>query len=292
MNETIPSYQLKQEDQPISFSIRTMEEIDLRHGGQGDVPHRHDYYTVLWSFTATGTHFIDFKEYPLEPGHIFFISPGQVHQVITDPSPTGIVILFTRDFLQYNGIRETFITHLKLFRDCNDNAPLPLSEAQATKLRVFVESMLAAYGSDQEFKYDTLGAYLRLFLIECNNTCSLDPPHTQQLQAGQQLLHEFKEMVEREYKGWHKVGEYAEALSITPSYLNNVVKSFLGKTAKEYILERLLLEAKRLVIFSSLSAKQIGYELGFDDPSNFSKFFRKMSGQNIAAFRQHESLPA
>jgi len=266
-----------------------MEEIDAKHEGHGDVPHRHDYYTVLWSHTATGKHFVDFQEYALVPDHIFFIGPGQVHQVLTEPNPSGIVILFTREFLQLNGIRESFITNLKLFRDCTDNAPLPLASEQKLRLKQYANEMLAAFQSDQDFKYEALGAYLRLFLIECNNTCTLAPEPTMESPMGRQLLSQFKDLVEKEHKHWHKVGDYADTLSITPSYLNNVIKHFLGKTAKEYILDRILLEAKRLAVFSDLNAKQIGYELGFDDPSNFSKFFRKASGQTLAKFRKQEA---
>src|SRR5512135_1376613 len=111
----IYSLDLKYNDEPMPFVIKTMEEIDEKLGGIADSPHRHNYYTVIWSFTATGKHIIDFKEYPIEPHHIFFVSPEQVHQVITDPKPTGYVILFTPEFLEKNSIRQDFIANLKLF---------------------------------------------------------------------------------------------------------------------------------------------------------------------------------
>src|ERR1035437_138913 len=108
INQNINNLDLLYNDIPVAFVIKNMEDIDRRLGGIADNPHRHNYYTIIWSFTATGKHIIDFKEYPILPQHIFFVSPEQVHQVITDSGPTGYVILFTPEFLQKNSIREDF----------------------------------------------------------------------------------------------------------------------------------------------------------------------------------------
>jgi AraC family transcriptional activator of pobA len=123
----IYSMDLLYQGAPMPFVIKTMEEIDEQAGGIADDPHRHNYYTIIWSFTATGTHIIDFKEYPILPQHIFFVSPEQVHQVITHPNPTGYVILFTPEFLEKNSIRNDFIANLKLFQNSDETPPLPLT---------------------------------------------------------------------------------------------------------------------------------------------------------------------
>jgi len=100
MKEKIYSLDLIYAGAPASFVMRTMEEIEREQGGSADEPHRHNFYSIIWSFTATGKHIIDFHEYSIEPGSIFFVSPWQVHQVITDPGSKGLVILFTSEFLQ------------------------------------------------------------------------------------------------------------------------------------------------------------------------------------------------
>ena len=78
--EKIYSLDLIYNGEPLPFAIKTMEEIDRQLGGIADNPHRHNYYTVIWSFTATGRHVIDFREYPILPHHVFFVSPEQVHR--------------------------------------------------------------------------------------------------------------------------------------------------------------------------------------------------------------------
>jgi len=287
MRDKIENLDLKHNGEMVSFAIRTMEEIDQYSSGIADNPHRHNYYTILFSYTATGKHIIDFKEYPIQPQHIFFVSPGQVHQVVTDPNPTGMVILFSPEFLQKNSINENFISNLKLFNDISETPPLLVNEDKKEKLNVFISGMLNAFHSENEMKYETIGAYLKLFLIECNNLCSLFPgANSQSLEVGRTLVQSFRNVVEEQYTKWHQVKKYADQLNVTPGYLNEVIKSSLKVSAKDFIQNRLILEAKRMCVFTNKSIKEIGYNLGFDDPSHFSKFFKNYTGYSFQEFKE------
>jgi AraC family transcriptional activator of pobA len=291
VKEKIYSLDLIYAGAPASFMIRTMEEIEDEQGGIVDDPHRHNFYSIIWSFSATGKHIIDFHEYSIEPRSIFFVSPFQVHQVITNPSPKGLVILFTREFLQMNSIREDFISNLRLFRDSDETPPLPLNESVSLRLTGFANEMDKAFKSPDQMKFETIGAYLKLFLIECNGLCSLFPDtNTQSIEVGRTLVQRFKGLVEQHFAEWHQVQDYAKELNVSPGYLNEVISSAIHKPAKEYIQNRLILETKRLSLFTSKSIKEIGYELGFDDPSHFSKFFKTFTGNSILGFREAHHL--
>lgn len=271
----------------VPFAFRRMEDIDLVQGGVADDPHRHNYYTIIWSYTAKGKHIIDFKEYDILPDHIFFVSPWQVHQVIAEPKPTGVVILFTPEFLQKNSIKEDFISNLRLFRGSDETPPLPIPAEMSQQLKVFAEGMRIAFESDDEMRYDTIGAYLKLFLITCNGHCSLYPQtNPQNLEVGRSLIRNFKNLVEEHFNEWHQVQEYASELNVSPNYLNEVIKAGLNISAKDYIQQRVTLEAKRMVAFTSKSAKEIGFELGFEDPSHFSKFFKSHTGLSLQTFKE------
>jgi len=276
---------------PASFVLTTMEEIADRQQGIADNPHRHNYYSVIWPFSGSGRHIIDFNEYPILPHHIFFVSPKQVHQVISGPEITGLVILFTPEFLMKNGIREDFISNLRLFRDSSDTPALPLSDPMLQNLFLFAGQMREAFTSEQELKYETIGAYLKLFLIECNTHCKLFPDtNTQRLEVGKSMVQRFKNLVESHFQQWHLVKDYAAALSVSPNYLNEVIKSNIGLSAKDFIRNRLLLEAKRTAVFTDKSNKEIAFDLGFEDPSHFSKFFKSGSGQSLQEFKQTHSV--
>jgi AraC family transcriptional activator of pobA len=291
MKEKIYSLDLIYAGAPASFVMRTMEDIEREQGPFADDPHRHNYYSVIWSYTATGRHIIDFREYAIEPNTIFFVSPLQVHQVITDPGSKGLVILFTPEFLQQNSIREDFISNLRLFRDSDETPPLPINKQTSSKLKIFADAMSQAFESTDELKFETIGAYLKLFLIECNGQCSLYPDtNTQSIEVGRHLVQRFKQLVEEHFIEWHQVQDYAKALSVSPGYLNEVISSALREPAKEYIQKRLILETKRLSLFTTKSIKEIGYDLGFEDPSHFSKFFKTSAGISLQEFREGHQL--
>ena len=284
--EKIYSLDLMYNGIPMPFVIKTMEEIDEALGGIADNPHTHNYYTVIWPVNATGKHIIDFKEYPILPDHIFFVSPGQVHQIISNRKPVGYVILFSPEFLEKNSIRNEFIADLKLFQKSDETPPLPVSEKMASTLKIFAEQMLTAFHSHNDMFLETIGAYLKLFLIECNGHCSLNPgTNLQNIEVSKVLVKNFKALVEKNFNKRHQVKYYAESLNITPNYLNEVIKAALNIPAKDFLQNRLILEAKRMVVFTSKSAKEIGFELGFEDPSHFSKFFRSNTGQSLQEFK-------
>ena len=287
-NDKIYSLELMYNGAPVHFVIKTMEEVDKQLGGISDRPHRHNYYSVIWSLTATGKHMIDFKEYPLLPHQIFFVSPGQVHQIVTDPNPTGYVILFTPEFLETNSIRNDFISNLRLFRKSDETPPLPLNEYLIDKLKPFVDEMLSAFYFQKELYPEIIGAYLKLFLIECNGNCTFSSnTNTQYIEVGKTIVKNFKAIVEKHYKEWHQVKDYADSLNVTPNYLNEVIKSSVQISAKDFIQDRLILEAKRMAIFTAKSGKEIGFELGFEDPSHFSKFFKTNAGQSLQYFKEN-----
>lgn len=289
--EKIYSYNLVYNGAPMPFVIKTMEEIDEEAGGIADNPHRHNYYTIIWSITATGKHIIDFNEYNIESYSIFFVSPDQVHQIITDPKPTGYVILFTPEFLEKNSIRNDFIANLKLFKKSDETPPLQPSGHMIKTLKPFAEQMLDAFHNKGDMYMESIGAYLKLFLIECNNQCSLFPgTNTQTIEVGKTIVKNFKTIVEQNYNRSHQVKFYADSLNVTPNYLNEVIKSSINVSAKDFIQNRLILEAKRMIIFTEKSGKEIGFDLGFEDPSHFSKFFKSNTGQSLQDFKQSISI--
>jgi AraC family transcriptional activator of pobA len=289
MSTRIYNIDLAYNERPASFVIQTMEDIDKRLEGAADDPHRHNYYTIIWPFTGSGRHIIDFREYPIKPDQVFFVSPNQVHQVIVEGRPTGMVMQFTCAFLEKYGIREEFISNLRLFRNSDETPPLILTDVMKPILKMFSDNMLRAFKTPGEMQSEILGAWLKLFLIECNSHCSLNPdPNPQSAEVGRNIVSSFRNTVEKHYHQWHQVKEYADTLNVTPNYLNEVIKIAIGQTAKGFIQTRIVLEAKRKSLFTSLSNKEIGFSLGFEDPAHFSKFFKSYTGQSLQEFRNSE----
>ena len=289
--DKIKTYQhVNSSNTKLSFDISRMEDIYTQRKGRTDTAHRHDYYTALLIKKAAGKHLIDFESYPLNGLQVYFITPGQVHQIIEETMSIGYVMVFSVEFLIQNNIPISFINDLNLFNNYNQNPPLNLQLEQLGKLTYYCEEMIASQHNNHQFKTAATGALLKLFLIYCNQSCTQPTDNTQQLEAGNSILKNFKDLVEEHYLAWHHTSDYAKTLNITPDHLNRTIKLFVGKTAKNYIQSRRTIAAKRLLYFSSLSVKEIGYQLGFSEPANFSAFFKKNTGLSPSQFKKLDTL--
>ncbi|PWJ44611.1 AraC family transcriptional regulator [Sediminitomix flava] len=287
MKDLIQKYELTDnEAHDVPFLLKSMQEIEARNGYKADKPHRHEYYTILWTQKGKGTHLIDFESYQMAPNFIFFVSPHQVHQVVAEQGMQGYVLTFSQEFIQLNGISEHFISHLKIFRNSNENPPLEIDEEKAQKLQFFIDEMLQLQIHANEFNYAALGAYLKLFLIECNQSCNLtiDNSNTS-LVKGKELVQQFKNLLEVHFSKEHKVQFYAEQMFITAKYLNEVLVKYTSTKAKEFIQDRIILEAKRMIHFSDENNKEIAFALGFEDPAHLSKMFKKCTDMSMTEFR-------
>lgn len=285
--DNIKTYQhINASNAKLSFGISRMEAIYTQRKGKPDAPHRHNYYTALLIKQAQGKHFIDFESYPLSDLQVYFITPGQVHQLIEEQVSIGYSMVFSVEFLIQNNIPLSFIDDLNLFNNYNQNPPLDLNIQQFDKLAYYCNEMIACQDNTHKYKTAATGALLKLFLITCNQICTLPTYNPQQLEASNSILKKFKQLVESNYLTWHSTSDYARALNITPDHLNRTIKSLIGKTAKNYIQARITIAAKRLLYFSDLSSKEIAYQLGFSEPANFSAFFKKNTGLSPSQFKK------
>ena len=266
------------------FGLESMQDLYRRNKGETSDAHRHTFYVVIWVKKGEGTHIIDFNEYTVSAGQVYFVSPGQVHQLNLDNEPDGWVFTFSEEFLIINNIDKSFIDKINLFNTYSDRPPVLTDFQSSQRLGVWLEQMqLELDTAVDDYKSHALAALLRLFLIEC---VRLSTSADQDSGGYSCVLVDFRSMVEQHFQQRHKVAEYAELMSITPKYLNQVVKNTIGCTAKEYITDRIITEAKRMLIHSTSSAKHIAFALGFTEPVNFSNFFRKNTRMTPLQYRK------
>ena len=283
----IQSLPLLYKGQPANFVFKKMEEVEMEQQDEIHVPHRHNYYTIIWITKGTGIHHIDFKTYHVKPDTIFFISPEQVHDLQMQPGHSGYVMLFSSDFIEQNGIPQQWLLESGFFFRCDDVAPLVIPDiCDKAKLNNWVENIQAEFNQQMKYHEDAIAALLKLFLLECRRIYLAFPVEKKErTHAGGTLVKQFKDLLDNHYTQWHKVAEYAQFMNITPNYLNEVVSQETGKSAKDMILNRIMLEAKRFATHSEISVKEVAYALGFEDPAHFSKLFKSQENKGFTEFR-------
>lgn len=286
LNQTMDSIKTTNQIDKNDFGISRMEDIYISNGGKAEPPHRHDHYVVILVDKAKGKHIVDFMEYNFSDKQVYFLNPGQVHQVAESEIPKGYSMFFSAQFLANHYIPINYIEDLNLFHDYGHSPPMELNEAQLDNLCNYCEEMIKNQNEEIKFKDELIASFLKLFLIQCNNHCSLPKDNPQKMEASNTILKRFKELVEKNYNQWSSTSDYAEELNITPDHLNRSIKSLIGQTAKGYIQSRINTAAKRMLYFSDLSTKEIGFQLGFSEPANFSAFFKKNTGLSPSEFRR------
>ncbi|HEY0274374.1 MAG TPA: helix-turn-helix domain-containing protein [Chitinophaga sp.] len=288
--------------------LRKSEEIPFQHfpfAGQislfrvGDFqseithkPHRHAYYHLIWFTQARGKHMVDFKEYEQEDNTLFVLHPGQVHQVLEDKAAggnKGWAISFTEKF--YFARAEDDQSHfqgLSILHDFHHTAPIRLSEHATRSFHGLVQLM------EQELQWcqcksNVVKQYLTSFLTiaerERKKQMLLDAACAEMAMNDHRTVL-LRQLLEKHFRQEHQAGFYANEFALTPKRLNEISRENTGKTVTELLHERLMLEAKRNLAFSNVSVKEICYDLGFEDPAYFSRFFKHHTGVTPQDFRE------
>ena len=280
---------LKINGEPAHFVYRTMEEIEgyQKLSVKATPPHRHNYYTIIWVKKGRGVHYIDFRKYEVQANTIYFLTPEQVHDLQLEKGAQGYVLLFTPDFTSEFGLSLQFIENTGFFFRCDDLAPFHIPDGvNSSNLEHLVHHIRDEFTSASPYYLDAIGSWLKLFLLECKRlSMQSEPVAEPRTSTRAVLVKQFRDLLETHYNQWHKVADYARELHITPNYLNEVLSLETGTSAKDFILDRIMLEAKRFAGFAELSAKEVAYTLGFEDPSHFSKLFRQHQEKSFTEFR-------
>jgi AraC family transcriptional regulator, transcriptional activator of pobA len=159
-----------------------------------------------------------------------------------------------------------------------------LTAKQVTKLSVIFEYLLREYNDHLNNKDEVIATKVLELLLECDRYLTGEEPKQHTGSYGG-LVDAFNQLVQKNVKTHRSVQFYAEALHLHPNHLNFLMKKYTGTTAKHTIIDHTFLEAKHMLESTSLTVKEIAYELGFTSPGCFSSFFKKMSHIPLSKYR-------
>lgn len=248
-------------------------------------PHKHSFYHLVYFTEVSGSHSIDFINFQAEPGQIYFMTPGQVHAWHFKNKTEGYIINFSDNYIHSLLMNARYLDQFSFF---SGNAAeqvvlVPVRERKAVEQ--LLESILKEDKAGAELKDDMIRtAMIQLFI----NVSRLVAPKEKTTAASYNsvLLKNFQKMIELHFREKKLTRDYAAMLFVTPNHLNALSKQVTGKPAGELIRDRIILEAKRLLVNAGMSIAELATELGFEDNSYFTKFFRKYTGQTPESFRK------
>lgn len=243
-------------------------------------PHRHNFYHLLLFTQGSGKYTIDFETFDVEPWQIYFMSPGQIHTWSFAEDMDGYVVNFDRDFFKTFLLQPDYMTTFSFFSGLVRDEVFLVKETW----RAVLEDMfkrLQARVDDVDFSRVSL-----LYIFHLLEQQRDRPVALQDDSYNHTLLRNFLSLIETNFTTLRLPKDYAARLYITPNHLNALCREVLGASAGEIIRNRVLLEAKRLLVIKDYAISEIAYELNFNDNSYFTKFFKKGVGATPEEFRK------
>lgn len=276
------------DNQKNNFAVHNLRELVKEDLYIPNTPHKHSFFQILYVSRGAGIHYVDFQEWKIEDGTIFFLSPGQVHDLrFTSENPEGIMINFNEDFFNDFLSQKDFINSLPVFSKSGKYGFRKV-ESCKSDLESAIARILKIIKYDSLYKKQFIQTLvLEIVLMIAIKTKDENPEN--ESFGNNYILAKFEKLLEKYFMEAHHPKFYAAHLSVTPNYLNTLCKKITGKTAGEIIRNRIMLEAKRFLVNSEYTISQIAYELYFEDNSYFTKFFKLHSGLTPAEFRKMQN---
>jgi AraC-like DNA-binding protein len=255
-----------------------------RHYAKLNYPHRHAFYHIVLFTAGQGTHTIDFKTFPVEAGQAYFMIPGQVHGWQFEGRVEGYIVNFSETYFKSFLLNSSYLDQFSFFSGNCDEGVIRLNGPAFNESEQLMHEMLKAAGSTQAHE-DLIRVILLRFLMLADEASGKKTANTVPNQKVL-TLKTFRNLIEKNYRQLKLPNEYAALMYITPHHLNALCQDLTGQTAGELIRDRVVLEAKRLLVNDEMTAAEIAWNLNFKDASYFNRFFKKATGLTPFEFRK------
>ncbi|MES1259954.1 MAG: helix-turn-helix domain-containing protein [Gemmatimonadota bacterium] len=250
-------------------------------------PHCLAFFDIILVTRGKGWFWLDGERHAVRPGAVFFTTPGQVRRWETSQLDGACLFfedLFVRDFLR----DDAFLERLPYFHAEPAQAALSLTPSAARTVRQRLVAMRRELAHHRHDSVDLLRAQLHETLLVlarhygvAHRVAPQRPTH--------RVVSRFMELLEREAARRHRIADYAAELAVTPGHLSALCAEYAGQRAKRLLDRVLVARARRMLLYTNESVARIGAALGFDDPSYFSRFFRRETGQTPKELRDRQA---
>lgn len=259
--------------------IKRLDQNDLQTEHDHKRPHRDDHYLLMFATAGRFQLDLDFHPVTVQAPAVLIIFPGQVHQLKQVEDPGGWAISFDPALLPAAFLNLTE-------RDISGPLSVVFSDGLYRHLLALLPEM-EMLQNHLSLPYRTSALQALLNAVLCLILGAYDSGAANPEQQGRAAVIErdFFSLLKHHYKDWKKPSQYADALNITVAHLYDTVKGMTGISVSEHIQQYCMLEARRLLCYSSQSVREIGYQLGYEEPAYFGRLFKKVAGLTPMQFR-------
>jgi AraC family transcriptional activator of pobA len=287
MKSTIPQYTFYKTKYGSELLIDVVELEYAKKFLTRSTVHTLTYYDITFITQGEGAFSIDNRMYEAAPGDVFFSKPGEIRNWDIRHIANGYALIFEDEFLSSFFKDPLFVQHLPYFQTGKTACKLHLSGElypRMIQLLSDIKKEIDAYHQNDVHVLRAL-LYEALMLLNRAYLHAASPQETDK-EANSNHLDKFIRLVNTHLKEHHSVRYYADKLCITPNYLNEVVNSALSVSAKQYIRNKVMDEAKRLLVYTDLPVSEIAFELHFSTVSYFVRSFRQYTAETPLSYRQ------
>lgn len=273
----IPKHRLADK---LDGEIAMLKRISIdKHSHEMNYAHRDDYFMFIFVEKGEAKVLIDFEEYSIYENSVYYILPEQVHLLTHHSDDASAWMLIIDSSLVKEEYKEVFE------RKSPFESQIVLKEEIVNELKQIIYIFNRRLSIDKQpisqlILYNMLSAYIGI-IAEVHK----DYSPTQLNRRIEIITSKFKSLLSDNYRTMKRPSEYADALNISPTYLNEVVKNTTGITVSESIRNEIIIRAKRLLFYTTMNIKDIAFELGYEDWAYFSRIFSKSTNMSPTEFR-------
>ena len=256
----------------------------LNHYVLDNTLHQLSFYEIIFIEEGAGTFTLDENTTVINPRTIIFTSPGQVRCWEIEQDVSGYVLFFDKDFLHLFFSDELFLYRFQYFHQYSRPNDMQLSEMPFVKCQELLYGIEEEFGQLQNDSNHLIRSLLYQLLVLLNRYYA-GAYNVQRDTFVHPDFYRFRSLLEKNFLSNQSVEAYTKMLNVSPGFLNKICRQFSGLSAQQMIHYKLISEIKKQ-LYQNKSSKEISYEFGFSDPSNFNRFFKKFTGTTAQQYRK------
>lgn len=266
------------------FYFNTLKNHLISSHKHIEKPHRHDFYVTVIFTKGSGIHEIDFQKYDVSEGSLFFLSPGQVHSWELSPDTDGYIFFFSQPYYEMHYVNQK-LKNFPFFNSPSFPRKLQLQSDELINMIRLFEDIGSEHESQNVMKQGFILSLISQIYIQSVREFSKDDEKASATSVSYfKHYQDFENLLEELFTSQKSIAYYASQMNISAKHLNRITQTVMHKTASEIITERVILEAKRMLIYLDEGLVEIAFRLGYEEYSYFARMFRKNSGITPSQF--------